>query len=370
MDDPVSNEYNMQFQQLSTRVGELKHEVNGLLASVTRSPENMQMMRNMIHTCKALDKEIVMWLKQLPEQYKWKTVAWEAYNPKCDYSKAEVFPGRIDTYGDLWVVNFWNVMRCMRIVLASLIIRLTAWVNFPADYRTTPEYASTARTVVEAITDIIASVPYQMGLFDRRKDLKGSSTHSVFGCGEDTSEKGLAGYFLLWPLTCIQGQDYLTDSQRIWVKGRLKAVGSALGVRYGNMLSQVWIRRDRQAGSATLSCVLADFLFFPSSFPLWAAQRSRTVDAHSSRPAEEQSTQPTGRRGGHAGRQSSEQCRAADPWHAARGTWRHDACRNDDAGDDGLIGRSVGEARGDAQKGGTTSDAGTHDQCCREIEQL
>lgn len=239
VDDPVSNEYNMEFQQLSSRVGELKNEVNNLLATVTRSPENTKLIKDTFQTCKSLDKEIVIWLRELPDQYMWKTIAWEPYNPKCDYSKAEVFPGRIDNYGDLWIVNFWNVMRCMRIVLSSLMIRCTAWVNFPADYRTTPEYATTARTCVEAITDIIASVPYQMGLFDKRKDLRNSITHSQFGCGEDTSEKGLAGYFLLWPLTCIQGQDYLTDSQRAWVKGRLKSIGSTLGVRYGNMLSQV-----------------------------------------------------------------------------------------------------------------------------------
>ncbi|KFG83470.1 putative negative acting factor [Metarhizium anisopliae] len=240
--DPGSNEYSMQLQQLSSRVGELKSEVNALLATVTRSSENMELMKDTIQNCKSLDKEIVTWLRELPEQYMWKTVAWEPYNPRCDYSKAEVFPGRIDAYVDLWVVNFWNVMRCMRIVLASLTIRCTAWINFPADYRTTSEYATTVRTCVEAISDIIASVPYQMGLFSKRKDLRSHATHSVFGCGEDTSEKGLAGYFLLWPLACIQGQDYLTDSQRAWVKGRLKSIGNTLGVRYGNLLSQLNVR--------------------------------------------------------------------------------------------------------------------------------
>lgn len=232
----------MEFQQLSSRVGMLKSEVNNLLATVARTPENMELMKDTIQSCKSLDREIVVWLQELPDQYMWKTVAWEAYNPRSDYSKADVFPGRIDTYSDLWVVNIWNVMRCMRIVLSSLTIRCTAWVNFPADYRTTAEYATTVRVCVEAITDIIASVPYQMGLFSKRKDLRKDAIHSGFGCGDDSSEKGLAGYFLLWPLTCIQGQDYLTDSQRIWVKGRLKSIGNTLGVRYGNLLSQVCAR--------------------------------------------------------------------------------------------------------------------------------
>lgn len=286
--DPISDEYHVEFLQLSSRVGELKSEINNLLATVARSPDNTKLVKEKMQVCKSLDKEIVVWLEQLPDQYDWKTVAWEPYNPKCDYSKAEVFPGRIDRYGDLWSVNLWNVMRCLRIVLASLTIRLTAWINFPADYRTTSEYASTARTVVELVALVIASVPYQMGTFDKRKHLRDSASHSVFGCGEDSSEKSLAGYFLLWPLSCIQGQDYLTDSQRTWVKGRLKAIGNGLGVRYGNMLSQVSVLPE-------LSQRCDDHpINPPGQFPILTyvlaiAQRSDAVDAHSARSAEEQS---------------------------------------------------------------------------------
>lgn len=239
VDDPVSNQYASHFQQLSSHTGTLKNEVNNLLGSTSRTAEHTQLMKDAIRNCQNLDAKIVTLLEELPESFRWQTVAWEDYNPKCDYSKAEAFPGRIDMYQDLWVVNLWNVMRCMRIVLASLTVRATAWIISPADYRTTPGYAATARTCVEAIADIIASVPYQLGWFAKHKELSERAQLSGFACGEDDAEKGLAGYFLLWPLTCIQGQDYLTDSQRIWVKGRLKCIGNQLGVRYGNMLSQV-----------------------------------------------------------------------------------------------------------------------------------
>ncbi|KAL3954958.1 hypothetical protein ACCO45_010521 [Purpureocillium lilacinum] len=238
VDDNPNSEYGVHFQRLSSRTSELKNETNHLLATVTRTPENTELMKKAMEKCQELDKEIVEWLEDLPESFRWKTVAWEDYNPKCDYSKAEAFPGRIDMYADLWVVNLWNVMRCMRIVLASLIVRFTAWIISPADYRTTPEYAASAR----AIADIIASVPYQLGWFAKHQDLRERAQLSGFACGEDDAEKGLAGYFLLWPLTCIQGQDYLTDAQRTWVKGRLKCIGNQIGVRYGNMLSQLNVR--------------------------------------------------------------------------------------------------------------------------------
>ncbi|UNI24243.1 hypothetical protein JDV02_010006 [Purpureocillium takamizusanense] len=242
VDDNPNSEYGVQFLRLSSRTSELKNETNHLLATVHKTPENTERMKKAMEKCQDLDKEIVEWLEELPESFRWKTVAWEDYNPKCDYSKAEAFPGRIDMYADLWVVNLWNVMRCMRIVLASLIVRFTAWTISPADYRTTPEYAAGARVCVEAIADIIASVPYQLGWFAKHQDLRERAQLSGFACGEDDAEKGLAGYFLLWPLTCIQGQDCLTDAQRIWVKGRLKCIGNQVGVRYGNMLSQLNVR--------------------------------------------------------------------------------------------------------------------------------
>jgi hypothetical protein len=155
---------------------------------------------------------------------------------------AEVFPGRIDAYQDLWVVSVWNLMRCSRIILASLIVRCAAWVCAPVDYRTTPEYATAARTCVDNITDIISSVPYQLGWFSNRRELLERANLSAFGCGEEDALKGLPGYFLTWPLTCVQGQDYTTDAQRAWVKGRLQFIGSHLGVRYAHVLRQLNIR--------------------------------------------------------------------------------------------------------------------------------
>lgn len=93
---------------------------------------------------------------------------------------------------------------------------------------------------MENITDIIASVPYQLGWFSTRKHLFHQQESLVaFACGDEDNSKSLAGYFLTWPLACIQGQDYMTDNQRTWAKGRLTYIGRELGVSYALMLTQV-----------------------------------------------------------------------------------------------------------------------------------
>lgn len=239
LSDAVKNFYAADCQRLNIRTGELRAEVNRIMASVSRSPDNIELLLDMIRRCQTVDQEHAAWAKSLPDYFQYKAVAWEDHVPNGDYSKAEVFPGRVDAYQDLWVASVWNMMRTSRIILASIIVRCAAWVCSPVDYRTTPEYATAARTVCEVATDIIASVPYQLGWFTKRKDLLERANLSSFGCGEEDAQKGLPGYFLSWPLTCIQGQDYSTDAQRAWVKGRLVFIGNQLGVRYALMLAQV-----------------------------------------------------------------------------------------------------------------------------------
>lgn len=253
--DGIKNRYGAECQRLNIRTAELRAEVNRLMTTLSRSPENVELLLDMIRRCQTLDQHHVTWINELPEYFRFKAVAWEDHVPNGNYALAEVFPGRVDAYQDLWVVSVWNLMRCSRIILASLIVRCAAWVCSPVDYRTTPEYATAARACVDMITDIIASVPYQLGWFSKRKELLERANLSAFGCGEEDALKGLPGYFLTWPLTCVQGQDYTTDAQRAWVKGRLQFIGNQLGVRYANILNQV---RDPRRSFFNLRT-----LFFP-----------------------------------------------------------------------------------------------------------
>lgn len=235
----VKDQHAAHCSRLNIRTGELRSEVNHVLTTLPRTPENIELVLDLIRRCQSVDQENMKWIDGLPPYFQCVTVDWEDNVPNGDYSKAEVFPGRIDAYQDLWVVSVWNMMRCSRIILASLIVRCAAWVCSPVDYRTTPEYATAARTCVDMITAIVASVPYQLGWFTKRKHLLQRANLSAFGCGEEDAQKGLPGYFLTWPLACVQNQDYTTDAQRAWAKGRLEFISTNLGVRYANLLTQV-----------------------------------------------------------------------------------------------------------------------------------
>lgn len=242
IDDAVKDENALGCQRIMIKTGELRAEVTRLMNCMARTPENIEIMLHMTRRVQLVDQEAVNWMKGLPDFWQYKTVSWEDHVPNGDYSKAEVFPGRVDVYTDFWISSVWNSCRTARLILASIIVRCAAWVCSPVDYRTTPEYATAARTCVDTITDIIASVPYNLGWHLNKPHIMQKANLGQFACGEENTLKGLAGYFLTWPLACLNGQDYTTDAQRAWVHGRLKYIGDELGVKYAHILSQLNVR--------------------------------------------------------------------------------------------------------------------------------
>jgi hypothetical protein len=217
VDDAVIDPTAAECQRLGLKAGELRGEITRLMASVTRTPENAELVQNLMHRAQALDDELAAWMHSVPKAWQFRTLCWQLHSLAVpdggDYTKAEVFPGRVDMYSDFWVAAMWNQARTTRLVLMSIAVRCAAWVCSPVDYRTTPEYATAARVCTDTITDILASVPYHLGWHAKRRDLFARNDTTDFACGEEYGMKGLAGYFLTWPLACVLTQDYSTDAR-------------------------------------------------------------------------------------------------------------------------------------------------------------
>ncbi|RYP27177.1 hypothetical protein DL768_011329 [Monosporascus sp. mg162] len=240
--DAAKNPNAFECQRVCIKAGIVRGEVTRLMDGLQRTPENIEIVLQQIRRCQEVDQEAVRWMNNLPEHWRYETVAWENHVPNNDYSKAEVFPGRVDVYADVYTTSVWNLVRTTRLVLHSLIVRCAAWVCAPVDYRTTPEYATAARTCVEISTDIIACIPYHLGWRLKRGNAVQRAQLGRFPCGEEENTKAIAGYFLAWPLLCVSTQDYTTDAQRAWIAGRLKYIGKELGIKYADVLSEYKMR--------------------------------------------------------------------------------------------------------------------------------
>jgi hypothetical protein len=226
----ISDHVAARCQHLNLQTATLRAEVTSIMTSLARTPANTALILSLMRRAQALDADLAAWMADLPPSWRHRPVHWQDQLPADE----SVFPGRVDAYPDFWIASVWNLARTARLICMSLAVRCAAWAVAPVDYRTTKEYAAAARTAGEMIGDILASVPYHLGW----KGPTGGGG-GEFACGDDHSMKGLAGYFLTWPLGCVIIQDYLTDAQRRWVVGRLKYIADDLGVKYAHILTQV-----------------------------------------------------------------------------------------------------------------------------------
>ncbi|KAI8627585.1 hypothetical protein F5Y19DRAFT_172627 [Xylariaceae sp. FL1651] len=242
LDDTEFSKVSATVVRLMIKTSEIRAQVTQLMNFLTKTPDNIELVLDIIRKAQVVDQEVVAWQQNIPEEWQYTTVAWEDNVLNGDYSKAEVFPGRVDVYANIWYASITNSARTVRLIIHSLIVRCAAWVCSPVDYRTTPEYATAASVCRDAITDIIASVPYHLGWHLKRADILQRNNFGTFACGEENHPKGLAGYLLTWPLTCVISQDYVTDTQRAWVLGRMRSIGSDLGVKYAHIMCQLQMR--------------------------------------------------------------------------------------------------------------------------------
>jgi hypothetical protein len=228
--------------KLNLKVAELRHEINVALATYSRTPENFQKVLNLMKRAQVMEQEYQAWNDSLPSEWRPRTVAWVDQIPGGEIAKADVCPGKVDMYEDVWLANTWNHSRVARLFVSGSIVRCAAWICSPVDYRTTPEYAQSVRLCVDLVTDIIASIPYHLGwrvgsngsLTTPNDSMSGSGSNETF-----SSPKALGGFFCLWPLFAVSNSDYSSDSQRNWAKGRLVWIAENLGIKHAKVLSSV-----------------------------------------------------------------------------------------------------------------------------------
>jgi hypothetical protein len=230
-------------QRFALKYSELRGEASGFLASASRSPESIERIHDIAQRVQSTDQDIASWLISIPDKFRYKTLCWvrkhtTVLSKDYNYDDAEAFPGRVDTYPDFVTASAWNIGRASRLLLASLAIRLTAWICAPVSYHTTSEYETSRHICEGIISEIIASVPYHFGWHLKHKT-QNEAGLSGFACGEEGPGKALPSLFLLWSLTCVKNSDMASEEQRAWARGRLKFIASQVGLKYAHVINEV-----------------------------------------------------------------------------------------------------------------------------------
>lgn len=221
-------------------IAHLRYSIEKLLRNTPYTPDKRHNVMVLMQQCQRLERELDDWHTTFSKTYKYWAATWVGKPPAGQtLDQVEAYPGPVFVFDDLYSCTILISLWTMRLLMQWHIIRCAAWIKHPDDYRTTLEYENGFRVGVELVSNIVASVPYQLGWFNTRKHLLGTTELPSFACGEDFHSKGLGSEHISLMLGILSISDFATPRQRAWAKGRLRYIYTTHGLYHAKRESEV-----------------------------------------------------------------------------------------------------------------------------------
>jgi hypothetical protein len=176
--------------------------------------------------CTALQDRFTKWANGQAPEARPTTVANLGYGKQHPNVSVGCWPGRIDTYSDLYIASVWNIARVARLLLIVLIAKLSD------DLNDTSTHLDPMRDADTIIGDIIASVPYHLteNLYEF---LEGPQT--------EIEEPGrtLGGLLLMHPLYVVTRVPFISEPIKAYSLRCLLWIASSMGIGHAEWLAKV-----------------------------------------------------------------------------------------------------------------------------------
>lgn len=176
----------------------------------------------------SLDRRFAEWENSRVPEFKPTVVGHVGRSKYESEISVAYWQGKVDTYLDLYVASVWNIFRMARLLLATLIVKLSDALGSD-DSCVGPLH--TANRIVE---DIVASIPYH--LVDNLPvflDELASSTEIT------DPGKSLGGLLLMHPLFVASTMPFLPRNTREYMRRCLTWIGSNMGLDQASLLAKV-----------------------------------------------------------------------------------------------------------------------------------
>lgn len=232
------------FAELSLRAADIRVAVERLLGGwgpghPTSVDPTREAIEGILHDAEALEADYEEHVRSLPIAWRGMTVR---YMTPADSTIMSGIPyvGRVDAYIDMFICYILNWARAARLYTRNTVLRCRAWLLGPErDYRDLSEYAAAQKFSSEIIEDIVASVPYVFGA--ARIGQGQGQTHGVNmpSGGTIYQPPSLAGVFVMWPVFAAASSDFVTVSQRAFLKRTLKYISEEIGIGQAAILAGV-----------------------------------------------------------------------------------------------------------------------------------
>jgi hypothetical protein len=176
----------------------------------------------------ALDQRLTQWQDTRIVEFQPTVVDQVSDNQLDSEIAVGYWPGRIETYFDLYVAGIWNIFRAARVLLIALIVKLSDILT-DSDCCLSHNYSAS-----NIVNDMLASVPYHLN-----DNLQAFVSNMQTSTEITDRGRSLRGLLLLHPLYVASKMPFLDDEKREYLRKCLKWIGSNMGFGRANLLAKV-----------------------------------------------------------------------------------------------------------------------------------
>ena len=200
-------------------------------------PVDAEQIQSILARATAVDARFVEWNHNLAKSWHYWVVGIAAdFDRPHMPGSSRFYPGPVHAYVNAHVSWMLNCYRQLRIYMNAAAIRCLKWLIPDGDigFDTTSVFGPQVQVIQQMIDDVCASTPYQLGY------VKDPPPNGVSFAEEMPNyvPQGRGAYFSLIPLFSSSLMECISDTQRSWIQGRLRAIAKINGVRMGNLLAQ------------------------------------------------------------------------------------------------------------------------------------
>ena len=237
---------------------------------ILRGPMNWAIGREIVtlmEDAQRVDRDLAAWSLEVPDSWKYKTLG--LCKQTDEPNTAELHPGPIHGYNDIWTARHWNVYRSYRILCQAIILNCLERLIPTSEIASSDVYRRTAATLQKMVDDICASVPYHLGFpapiydleintspynfQDWSKDDYDPPTDNFFRTARYRHAPATGGYFLIWELFVAADVIVIPKTQRDWVVNRLRHIGAKYGLSQATVLARQGLRKLENGRSLSLT---------------------------------------------------------------------------------------------------------------------
>ncbi|KIX00977.1 uncharacterized protein Z518_10043 [Rhinocladiella mackenziei CBS 650.93] len=176
----------------------------------------------------ALDRRFAKWQNSRVTEFKPTRVGHVSQSRYESQIAVGYWPGKVDTYFDLYVAGVWNIFRAARLLLVALIVKLSDTCGGHDSFM---DLSYTANGIVE---DMIASVPYHLA-----DNLQAFLNELARSTEIADPGKSLGGLLLMHPLYVASKMSFLSEEIREYMRACLTWIGSNMGLGQATLLAKV-----------------------------------------------------------------------------------------------------------------------------------